>query len=132
MKASLIMMIINKHQISHMLAIKIQGMYCTLNINIRKRPYFFKHSICNDRSLPNRCNSMIALNGATEQSIHFPTRGKQSVTECLYDETLSNQNDLWRTNSLVNVNRSPTAQISVQPKPFASETASKFGHHRLW
>jgi hypothetical protein len=78
---------------------------------------------------------MIALNAATEQSINFRSRGKQSVTECFYDETVSNQNnDLWRTNSLVNVTSSPTAQISVQhqPKPFATETASKFGHHRLW
>jgi hypothetical protein len=90
--------------------------------------------LCNDSSLPSRCNSMMALNAATEQSINFGTRGKQSVTECLYDETISNQNDLWRTNSLVNVNTSPTAQISVQhqPKPFATDTASKFGHHRLW
>ncbi|XP_046441008.1 alpha-tubulin N-acetyltransferase 1-like [Daphnia pulex] len=88
----------------------------------------------NSSSLPSRCNSMMALNAATEQSINFRTRGKQSVTECLYDETISNQNDLWRTNSLVNVNTSPTAQISVQhqPKPFATDTASKFGHHRLW
>ncbi|XP_057364994.1 alpha-tubulin N-acetyltransferase 1-like isoform X1 [Daphnia carinata] len=95
-----------------------------------------KPSTCNTNSssLSSRCNSMIALNSASGQSINFRTRSRQSVTECFYHEPECNQNDLWRTNSLVNVSRSPTAQISVQnqPKPFATETASKFGHHRLW
>lgn len=78
---------------------------------------------------------MIALNTASEESIAFRTRGRPSVTECLYDQSECNQNELWRTNSLANVNRPPTVQmipVHSQPKPFATETASKFGHHRLW
>lgn len=77
---------------------------------------------------------MMDLNSATGQRINLRARSKQSVMECFYHEPECNQNDLWRTNSLMNVSRSPSAHISVQnqPKPFTTETASKFGHHRLW
>ena len=75
---------------------------------------------------------MISVNTPIEENLHF--RGKPSVTECLYDQSECNRNDLWRTNSLANVNKPPAVQmlpVNSQPK-LATETASKFGHHRLW
>lgn len=79
---------------------------------------------------------MTAINTASEGNLAFRTAMRPSVTECLYDQSeMCNQNKLWQANSLANVNRPPTVQIVTvhsEPKPFATETASKFGHHRLW
>lgn len=84
-------------------------------------------------SISNPSSSVGTFNAAIDESIALRARGRPSVTECLYDQSESNQNELWRTNSMSNINRSPSIQIvPVKPSPFTAETASKFGHHRLW
>lgn len=85
-------------------------------------------------SISNSPSSVAAFNAsAIDESIALRARGRPSVTECLYDQSESNQNELWRTNSMSNINRTPSIQIvPVKPSPFTAETASKFGHHRLW